>query len=173
VGAQARRQQEGLSPIDVAPCGTVREALEAGKAASALVIDGRPYADAQTTEIAASANLVVIPTGPAVDDLEPGVLVAHGLVRSGVPKDRIRFALVGVDREAPVETRQAVDYIMAAGYQVLAGALPDKPSYRRALNTGRSPAETRNPVTGEPYQSLNAAAIELAESMADALLNTV
>lgn len=170
MGRAPRRKTEGLSPIDVVPCRTVQEAF---RAANALVIDGRPDTDAQTTEIATLANLVVIPTGPALDDLEPGVLVAHGLIQAGVPKDRIRFALVGIDRKAPVEIRQAVDYIMAAGYQVLAGALPDKPSYRRALNAGRSPAETRNPVTGQPYESLNAAAIELAESMATALLNQV
>ena len=167
----AIREREGLKGVRVVPCTSVEAALKAGAGVSALVFDGAPYASAQTLEIARAVDLTVIPTGPSPDDLHPNVLLAHELVQAGLDRECIRLALFRVDKDAPREIAQAVKYIHDAGYQVFVAALADKPSYRRALEAGRSPAETINPATGNPYEGLNAAAIALANEIAAALLD--
>ena len=40
---------------------------------------GKPNASEQTVEIAKVADLVVIPTGQTIDDLHPGLVLAHSL----------------------------------------------------------------------------------------------
>jgi hypothetical protein len=56
----------------------------------------------QTLEIAQAADLVVIPSGHTVDDLHPGVVLAHSLRKKGVNSEKIAFAMfrtTGSDRE--------------------------------------------------------------------------
>jgi chromosome partitioning protein len=56
-----------------------------------MVLDGAPHATADTLRIARVANLVIIPTGTALDDLEPSVRLAHELRKVGVdPKRMVR-----------------------------------------------------------------------------------
>jgi len=167
----AIRAREGLTGVDVVACSTVQEALRAGKTADVLVIDGRAFADKQTLEVAKASDLVVLPTGPSPDDLEPSVLLAHDLVQAGIERNRIRFALFRVEAGALAETRDARDYIMGGGYEVFAAVLPRAISYYRAMAEGCSPAETVNPLTGQPYERLNQAAIDLADEMAGVLLD--
>ncbi|SOH94974.1 hypothetical protein SAMN06273572_106125 [Monaibacterium marinum] len=59
-------------------------------------------ASEQTLEIAKAADLVIIPTGQTVDDLHPGVVLAHSLLKKGITPDKIAFAMfktTGSERE--------------------------------------------------------------------------
>lgn len=105
-----------------------------------LVIDAAGRASAATAEIAKHADLVVQPSSPGIDDLQPGVLLFHELMQQDIPADRLRFALtfVGTAREDTLGR----DYLARAGYGVLDGSLEFKPSYRAALNEGRTITET-------------------------------
>ena len=139
--------------------GRVEHALKMVDQYDLIVLDGAPHATAATEQIARASDLVVVPTGLAIDDLEPGVLLAHDLVRAKIPRQRIVFALcrVGISNSEIADARR---YIGDAGYAVLAGALPEKAGYRRASDEGRAATETR-------FQSLNQAAEWIAQGIVD------
>lgn len=66
------------------------------------------------------------------DDLIPTVLLAHELVKKGVPQQRIGIALIRVSTES--EIQDANDYIAQSEHHCFKGYLPEKPAYRQAQN---------------------------------------
>jgi chromosome partitioning protein len=157
---QARRLQNRITPdVPVERFGTLALAQKVGPHYDLLVLDGPPHATEGTLAIANAAQLTVLPTGLALDDLEPQVLLAHELVRRGVSATRLAFALVRVG-DSDVELNDARAYLSRAGYSVLPGHLPEKVGYRRASDEGRAATETRFP-------SLNQRADELAQAVVD------
>ena len=79
-----RRAESGIDPeIQVQSFASVKSALEEAARFEALILDGKPNASEQTMEIAKVSDLVVIPTGQTIDDLHPGVVLAHGLLKEG------------------------------------------------------------------------------------------
>ena len=88
-----------------------------------LIIDGRPYASAETTEIARVADLTVIPSGQTGEDLRPGIRLALALVEAGIDRERLAFALVRTTR-SEAEVLAARRYIAEHEFFVLEGDLP-------------------------------------------------
>ena len=88
-----------------------------------------------------------------------GDTLAHDLVKQGISRQKIVFALcrVGV---STLEIDEARDYLHKAGYDILPGALPEKTAYRRAIDQGRALTETS-------YETLKHQAEELAQGMVD------
>lgn len=127
-----------------------------------LVLDGAARASAATGEIAKHSDLVVLPTCASRDDLVPAVRLAHELRKAKIPTSKIVFALVRVT--TPAEIEEAREFIEDAGYQVLTGALVEKPAYRQAQNDGLAVTEARFP-------SLKQKADVLMQSMVDKLLS--
>jgi chromosome partitioning protein len=159
---QARRLRNKVTPdVPVERFGTLALALKVTSHYDLLVLDGPPHATEGTLAIANTAQLTLLPTGLALDDLEPQVLLAHELVRRGVPAERLAFVLVRVG-DSDIELSDARGYLERAGYRVLPGYLPEKVGYRRASDEGRAATETRFP-------SLNQRADELAQAMVDRL----
>src|SRR4051794_1458820 len=157
---RTRRLQSAVEPdVSIEQFGRVEQALKITEQYDLLVLDGAPHATAATEQIARSSDLVIIPTGLAVDDLEPGVLLAHDLVKAKIPRQHIIFVLCRVGA-SDGEIADARQYISEAGYAVLAGALPEKVGYRRASDEGRAVTETR-------FASLNYAAEQVAQSVVD------
>ena len=157
---QARRLQNALEPvISVERFGTVDQAIKVAPQYDLMILDGPPHSTVGTLRIAQVSQLCILPTGLSLDDLEPSVLLGHELVKKGVPRDRLAFALCRVgDSEA--EIQEARNYIEQAGYPVLKGDLPERTAYRRAADAGRALTET-------PFDSLNARADRLAQSIVD------
>jgi chromosome partitioning protein len=154
-----RRLDEGVEPlVSVEGFKTAEQALARASAYDVLIIDAPARASEGTRKIAERASLVVQPTNPALDDLGPAVRLFHELVRAGVPTARLAFALNHVLTDA--EEAAARHYLSEAGYEVLAGFLPSKTSYRDAQNHGRSVTETR-------YAAMNAKADALIQSLID------
>jgi len=146
---QARRLQKSLEPvIPVERFGTVEQALKVATQYDLLIFDGPPHSTVGTLKIAEAADIVVLPSGLSLDDLEPSVLLAHELVKKGVVAEKIAFALCRVG-ESEVEIGEARSYIDQAGYAVLAGEIPEKTAYRRASDDGRTLTETRFPTLNE------------------------
>ena len=84
--------------------------------------NGPPHATARTLRIAERSDLVVLPTGLALDDLEPSVLLAHEMVKKGIPRARIAFALCRVgDSEAEIGEASIIETRKDLGF---AGVLP-------------------------------------------------
>jgi chromosome partitioning protein len=106
-----------------------------------LIIDGPAKTSTATLDIAKAANLVVQPTGASRDDLVPAVREYHALVRKGIPKQRLRLALVRIGTDA--EEADARAFLAEAGYDVLPGSLPERPAYRMAQNEGRAVTEVK------------------------------
>ena len=137
-----QRTHNGIEPmISVELFRNVAEAAKSARHHDLLIVDGPAKASASTTEIAKSSTLVVQPSGPARDDLNPAIRVFHGLVKQGIPESRLVFALnrVGTDNEADI----ARAYIEKAGFATLPGYLPERPAYRIAQNEGYAVTETR------------------------------
>ena len=155
---QSRRLQQQVEPIiAVERFGTVKQALKVASHVDLLILDGPPHSTAGTLKIAEASDLVILPTGLSLDDLQPSVLLAHELVKKGIAREKIAFALCRVG-DSNLELIEAQTYITEAGYRVLTGSIPEKIAYRRASDAGRALTETRFP-------SLNDRSDELAQSV--------
>ena len=136
----ARREDAVRPSLDVKGYNDVEEALEAADDIQLLILDapGRsgPF-DADHRQARPSYRAA---DGPSRDDLYPGVLLFHELVRAGIPPGRLLFALCRTQTKE--EESAARQYVAAAGYQALAGALPERAGYRDAQNRGRAITET-------------------------------
>lgn len=156
-----RRLEIGVEPVfSVESFKTAAQAIKLANEFDLLLLDGPARASSATLDIARSATLVVQPSGASVDDLRPAILVFHELVKAGIPKARLAFALCRIGTDA--EEAEARSYIQQAGYSALDGSLPERPSYRQASNVGLSVTETR-------YPQLNQRADRLMQAMADRL----
>ncbi len=123
-----------------------------------MIVDGPARASAATLAIARAADIIVQPTGASLDDLEPAVLTFHELVREGIPREKLVFALCRVGTDA--EERDCRAFLGEAGYGCLAGSLPERPGYRSAQNMGFAVTETK-------YQSLRKRAEQLIQALID------
>ncbi|WP_346343998.1 ParA family protein [Gluconobacter cerinus] len=155
-----RRAENNIDPeIQVQSFASVKSALEEAERFDALILDGKPNASEQTIEIAKAADLVVIPTGQTVDDLHPGVVLAHSLKKKGISPEKIAFAMfktTGSERE----NTAAREYISQAGYMVLEGEVGVSTAYGSASDQGRAITETS-------FRSLNERASKVAQSVID------
>ena len=158
-----RRAEGGVTPeIQVQSFASVKTALEEAPRFDGLILDGKPNASEQTTEIAMAADLVVIPTGQTVDDLHPGVVLAHNLRKKGLPIEKIAFAMfktTGSDRE----NAAARQYLEQAGYKVLDGEVSVSTAYGSASDSGKAITETS-------FKTLNERASKLAQSVIDLIV---
>ena len=78
----SRRLQNSIFPeIPVQQYGSVSKALSEAESLDLLVFDGAPHSTQATKQIASVSDMVIIPTGLTLDDLEPAVLLAHELVK--------------------------------------------------------------------------------------------
>ena len=141
VNWHVRRLNAGMDPIGSVECfRTFADAKASAVNEDALVIDAAGRASRASAEIAVEADLVIQPSSPSLDDLQPGVLLFHELVKQGIPMKKLRFALTMVSTEREEEV--AREYIEQAGYKVLEGSLEFKTSYRSALTAGKTVTET-------------------------------
>jgi chromosome partitioning protein len=153
------RLEKGIEPvIAVEAFATAAQALKIAGQYDLLIIDGPARASAGTLEIARVANLVVQPSGASNDDLRPAVKEFHALVKAGIPRDKLVFALSRIG--TPAEEEAARAYIKEAGYSVLHGCLFERPAYRQAHNGGRAITETY-------YKNLNEQADALIQALID------
>jgi chromosome partitioning protein len=110
--------------------------------------------------VARTSHLIVQPTGPTLDDLHPTVLLFHELAAAGIPISHLVVALCRVlDDEEEAAARA---YLEEAGYEVLAGFIPESRAYRLAHNRRRSLTETEE-------QEFN----DRADALIEALLTKV
>jgi chromosome partitioning protein len=159
---QGRRLQASIEPvIPVERFGSVEQALKSAGQFDLIILDAPPHSTAGTLKIARAADIVILPTGLSLDDMQPSALLAHELVKKGVPKTKIAFALCRVG-DSHQEVMESQNYLSEAGYRVLSGSIPEKIAYRRASDEGRALTETR-------FQSLN----EKADKLAQGIVNLV
>jgi len=145
--SRKRRDASGIIPkVETAAYATTPQALAASKDYDLTVIDGAPHATSGTAQAAKASDLVIIPTGSSMDDLEPSVLLAEELRRAGVTRSKIAFALYKTTSDAQErESRETLDHY---GFRALPGSIRSKTGYIEAFDRGFCATETR-------YENLN------------------
>lgn len=140
---QQRRLRANIEPtITVRQFGNPEQALSKASNCDMLIFDGAPKASKATAVMAKAADLVIIPTGVSLDDLEPAVALANALVdRDGVPVSRIVFAL-SLTGTSTLEIDEARTYLSKTRFDVLDGSIPKKTAFSRAHDAGLSLIET-------------------------------
>jgi chromosome partitioning protein len=113
---------------------TAQQALRETSKYDLTIIDGPARTSHATLEIAQKADLVIQPAGPSLDDLVPAVKEFNALVKAGVKKNKLTFALNRIATSA--EETAAREYLAKTGYQILTTPLLEKASYRQAQNQG-------------------------------------
>lgn len=132
----------GITPsIAVQLYPTVKAAIADAKGVDLLVIDGPARADTETLDIAKVVDLLVQPSGPSLADLRPGVRAFNALVKRGIDKRKLLFALGRMGTET--EAEEARRYVLEAGYRCALGYIPEKTAYRVAQNSGLAITEVR------------------------------
>jgi chromosome partitioning protein len=106
--------------------------------ADLVVADGRPDSDQSSLDIARVSDLVILPTGLSLDDLEPQLLFADELVSKGVPAGRVLFVL-NKTNDSSTAVLEARDYL--SKYAVAEQDLSARISYQRAQNFGKALSE--------------------------------
>ena len=150
-----RRVENGAKPvIEAALYGDPKAALKAANNTDLLIVDGKAFADAHALEIAQASDLVVIPVGISLDDLEPSLKLAVELVNKGVSKASIVFVVCRVPDNGEKEAMSTRRSIQGWGFEVVQGWVPFKPSYSQAMDKGLAFTET-------PFKSMNEKAEEL------------
>jgi chromosome partitioning protein len=139
VWAQARNRQKVTPAVKVERFPSMKQALESTEGEELFVLDTPCAISDEIAEVAARAVLLVQPTSPTVDDLYPAVLVFHALERLGTPREKLAFALCRT--LADEEAAEARTYLEGLGYAVLAGDIPERLEYRKAMNQGRAITE--------------------------------
>lgn len=159
---QRRLAREVQPVVAVETFGTVDQALKIADAYDMMILDGAPHATRATVEIGKRADLVVLPTGLSLDDLEPTVLLANALTNEhGVPVERIAIALVKTG-DSFRELDEARAYLGATPYHVLDSQIPEKTAFRRAQDGGMSVVES-------PYKGPREQADKLIQAIIDRL----
>jgi chromosome partitioning protein len=121
-----------------------------------LIVDMPSGTSRNLIDLAERADLLVQPTSGSLDDLRPAVFFFHDLVRAGIPREKLVLALSRTSSAA--EEDDARKYLAKAGYEVLAGSIPERGGYRSAQNAGRA-------VTEVPQRALREPAYELMEAL--------
>ena len=94
---QSRRLENNIEPvIAVEQFSTVDRALRLADNYDLMVFDGKGHASKDTLQIATASQLVVMPTGTALDDLIPTIRLAHEMKQKGVASGKIAVALCRV-----------------------------------------------------------------------------
>lgn len=98
-----------------------------------VIIDRAPHPTQGTLDAAKRSNLVIIPTGSSMDDIEPSVMLANKSANS-LNSDRIVFALYKTTSEA--QERESRETFSQYGYEVLSASIPVKTGYIDAFGHG-------------------------------------
>jgi len=136
------RDEKRLGPsLQVRAVTKVTQALSGLADDELLILDAPAGAGRRSLEIAKAADLIVQPTRGSLDDLRPTVIFFHELVEAGIPKERLAIAIARTLTSAEEEAARV--YLAKTGYEVLAGAIPERVAYREAHNCGQAVTEAK------------------------------
>ena len=154
-----RRAEENITPpVEVALYSDPKAALKAAANTDVLIVDGKAFADAHALEIALNSDLVIIPVGVSMDDLEPSLKLAVELVNKGIDRASIVFVVCRVPDNGDKEAMNTRSSIQGWNFEVVRGWIPFKPSYSQAMDKGLSFTET-------PFKSLSEKADKIIEQL--------
>jgi chromosome partitioning protein len=159
---KGRRDRAGLQPdIAVEKFRTVERALQEAPRYDLLILDGPAHAEKGGLTMARHSDLVLMPTGYSLDDMEAQVEAAYELENAGIPSDRVCFVFcraVGSD----AEDRDARVYLRKARVSVFEPVFPELASIRQGHAEGRAASEV-------PFRTVQDKVAVLVQAVADQL----
>ena len=160
---KARRDMSGLTPeIAVEKYRTVDRAIRDAEHRDLMILDGPAHAEQGGRVMARSSDLVLLPTGYSLDDMEPQVEVAIELEESGIDPSRLLFLFCRA-KGSDAEDRAARSYLTKARMQVLDPVFPELASIRQGHAEGRAASEV-------PYPGVQDKCTVLAQAIMDRVI---
>jgi chromosome partitioning protein len=157
---KARRDMNGIEPeIPVEKYATVERAIRDAENFDLMVLDGPAFAERRGLTMAKASDLILLPTGYSLDDMEPQIETAYELEDKGIDSDKIIFVFCRAEGSES-EDAAARRYMKKARVNVLDPVFPERASIRQAHNTGRAASEVAHP-------SVKDKVIPLAQAIAD------
>lgn len=157
-----RRTAAGVEPeVAVMRFRSVARAAAEAERYDLVIMDGPAHAERGGAAMAQISNLVILPAGYSVDDLDPQLRVSFELADAGVDPGMIWLALCRV-RASAAEAKTVRSYIGRAGAQAFEAELRELPTIRQAHTIGRAASETA-------HAGVNAEAVRLAREIAEEL----
>jgi chromosome partitioning protein len=158
--AENRRNNKNINPkVNVEVFSMSALAIEKATQYDLTIIDGAPHATLGTLDAAKNADLVIIPTGTSIDDLEPSILLANELSNS-INNTKIIFVLFKATSKH--QANECKETLSLHGYYTLNSIIPIKTAYINAFDNGYCLTETK-------YESLNSIAKSLVQEIANKL----
>ena len=159
---KARRDQHGIEPeIPVEKYATVERAIKDAEHYDLMVLDGPAFAERRGLSMARASELIIMPTGYSLDDMEPQIETAYELEDNGINSDHIVFVFCRTEGSVS-EDAAARAYLKKARVNILDPVFLERPSIRQAHNMGKAASEVSFP-------SIKSKILLLAQAVADKL----
>lgn len=160
---KARRDLAGLSPdVSVEKFRTVDRALKEAAHYDLMILDGPAHAEQGGRIMAKASDLILMPTGYSLDDMEPQIEASYELEDVGIPSDRILFVFCRA-KGSSAEDTAARTYLKKARVNVLEPVFPELASIRQGHAEGRAASEV-------PFPRVQEKAVALAQDVVDRLM---
>ena len=139
----SRRLANEIEPnINVQQFASVNSAVNQSNDFDLLVFDGAPHSSKQTLEIAKVSDLILIPTGTSIDDLEPAILLCHELKAKSINMDNVYLVFCRVGNSLS-ELDESLQYVKQSRYNYFNTVIYEKTAVRRASDEGKAANETK------------------------------
>lgn len=157
-----RRLSNEIEPnMNVQQFASVSSAVNQSNDFDLLVFDGAPHSSKQTLEIAKVSDLILIPTGTSLDDLEPAILLCHELKAKGINMDNVYLVFCRVGNSLS-ELDESFQYVRQSSYKYFNTVMYEKTAVRRASDEGKAAIETK-------FKSINQTNDALIQNIVDKL----
>lgn len=159
---KARRDLAGFQPdVAVEKFRTVDRALKEAERYDLMILDGPAHAEKGGRSMAQASDLVILPTGYSLDDMEPQIEAAYELEESGVDPARIVLVFCRA-KGSQAEDKAARSYIRKARLTVLGPIFPELASIRQGHAEGKAASEV-------PFPKVQDKTIEVAQAIVNQL----
>lgn len=159
---KTRRDQAGIQPdIAVEKFRTVERALKEAERYDLMILDGPAHAEKGGRNMAEASDLVILPTGYSLDDMEPQIEVAYELEENGIDPERIILVFCRA-KGSEAEDRAARSYIRKARLNVLGPIFPELASIRQGHAEGKAASEV-------PFPKVQDKSIAVAQAIVNQL----
>jgi chromosome partitioning protein len=139
-----RRARRGQTPeIEAREFKTLKKLRKTVGEYDLVVVDTRGHADDLTADVADESDVVFLPTGTSMDDLDPTLRLARKLARLGIA-DRLVIVLSRIGRSER-QLDDAIAEIEDAGFAALEVAWPQRDGFQTEFDEGRAGGESANP----------------------------
>lgn len=160
---KARRDVSGLQPdVAVEKFRTVERAIRDAEHFDLMILDGPAHAEKGGRVMAQASDLIVIPTGYSLDDMEPQIEAAYELEDAGIVSEKILFVFCRA-KGSDAEDMAARNYLRKARLTALNSVLPELASIRQGHAEGRAASEV-------PFPKVQQKAVDVAQQVVDHLM---